>query len=243
VKVADISNPKDPEFSKALAALRRQAGAVSKRRKPASKKEETALRTPSGPGTHVLEIGVELLGVDPPIWRRIEIDADCTFWDLHFAIQGAMGWKNIHLFAFEVDSPEGRIEIGVPVDGIPLLPGWTVGVHETLTRARGSALYHYDLGDDWTHRITLFDRKPAAPGRTYPRCAAGKRACPPEGCGGPRGYRDFLHALRDPRHDQHVEMTAGFADEAGRPFDPEKFHPRDARFEDPNQHLRNPFRM
>ena len=38
-----------------------------------------------------LQLKVELLDIRPPIWRRIEIPATYTFWDLHVAIQDAMG--------------------------------------------------------------------------------------------------------------------------------------------------------
>lgn len=44
---------------------------------------------------HVLRIKVTLLGVKPPVWRRILVPCDYTFWDLHVAIQDAMGWTDI----------------------------------------------------------------------------------------------------------------------------------------------------
>src|SRR5712671_3053157 len=40
----------------------------------------------------------------------------------------------------------------------------------------------------------------------YPRCIAGKRACPPEDCGGPWDYAEFLEAIRDPKHERHEEL-------------------------------------
>jgi hypothetical protein len=35
---------------------------------------------------------IELEGIDPPIWRRIRVPSSYSFWDLHVAIQDAMGW-------------------------------------------------------------------------------------------------------------------------------------------------------
>jgi hypothetical protein len=32
-----------------------------------------------------------LTGTDPLIWRRIQVPLDHSFWDLHVAIQDAMG--------------------------------------------------------------------------------------------------------------------------------------------------------
>ena len=47
----------------------------------------------------------------------------------------------------------------------------------------------------------------------------GKRACPPEDCGGIWGYASFLEALQDPQHPEHEEMV----DWVGGEFDPEAF--------------------
>ena len=50
-------------------------------------------------------------------------------------------------------------------------------------------------------------------------CLTGKRACPPEDCGGIWGYADFLDAIQDPQHPEHEEMLAW----VGGEFDPEAF--------------------
>ena len=58
----------------------------------------------------VLQIRIELLGIPPDgqpnIWRRIQIEAGCSFWDLHVAIQNAMGWTDSHLHMFRVEDPQ-----------------------------------------------------------------------------------------------------------------------------------------
>lgn len=54
-------------------------------------------------------------------------------------------------------------------------------------------------------------------------CLEGKRACPPEDCGGPWGYVDYLAAIADADHEQHEEML-----EWRRPFRPEAFDPKKA---------------
>ncbi len=64
---------------------------------------------------NILQFRIELLEIAPPIWRRIQVPADSSFWDLHVAIQDAMGWTDHHLHAFELDDPKkGRCEIGIP---------------------------------------------------------------------------------------------------------------------------------
>ena len=58
----------------------------------------------------VLQLRVALLGVEPGVWRRIQVPGESTFWDLHVAIQDAMGWTDSHLHEFRVADPgsEGR---------------------------------------------------------------------------------------------------------------------------------------
>ena len=57
------------------------------------------------------------------------------------------------------------------------------------------------------------------PGVHYPLCLTGKRACPPEDCGGPWGYEHLLEVLRDPQHEEHDELIEWVGD----PLDPEAF--------------------
>jgi len=53
----------------------------------------------------VLQFLIVLLGVDPLVWRRIRIPTHYSFWDLHVAIQDAMGWLDYHLHKFKLNSP------------------------------------------------------------------------------------------------------------------------------------------
>ena len=67
-------------------------------------------------------------------------------------------------------------------------------------------VYEYDFGDSWHHKIVLEKILPHDPNISLPRCTAGKRACPPEDCGGVWGYESFLEAIGDPKHPEHEEM-------------------------------------
>ena len=60
----------------------------------------------------VFQIRIELLGVEPPIWRRIEVPEHYSFWDLHVAIQDAMGWQDSHVHHFRLIGSE--LVIGIP---------------------------------------------------------------------------------------------------------------------------------
>lgn len=60
---------------------------------------------------------------------------------------------------------------------------------------------------------------PSEEDQPYPRCLTGKRACPPEDCGGPWGYAEFLEALADPAHESHASLLEWL----GGNFDPAAF--------------------
>ena len=60
---------------------------------------------------------------------------------------------------------------------------------------------------------------PLDEGKRYPVCLTGKRARPPEDCGGVWGYASFLEAIHDPEHPEHEEMLEWIGSE----FDPEVF--------------------
>jgi hypothetical protein len=67
----------------------------------------------------VYQFKVTLKGSKPPIWRRIQVPETYTFWDLHVAIQDAMGWLDCHLNEFEIVDPSTgstglRRLIGIP---------------------------------------------------------------------------------------------------------------------------------
>ena len=181
----------------------------------------------------VMQFRVELLGIEPPIWRRIQTPSESTFWELHVAIQDAMGWQDYHLHEFSFLGTEDRV--GIPLDDDPLaiLPGWEHRVRQYLTYGVPLALYQYDFGDSWFHEIR-FEKSMRTDGRRkYPRCLAGARRCPPEDCGGLGGYAEFLEAISNPKHPEHKS----YLEWVGGHFDPEAFEARKVRFSDPEARL------
>ena len=65
----------------------------------------------------------------------------------------------------------------------------------------------------------------------YPRCIAGKRACPPEDCGGVGGYYNLLEIIADPTHDEYEEMMEWL----GGGYNPEAFDPTKVEFTIPKR--------
>lgn len=191
----------------------------------------------------IYQFKVVLLRVEPPVWRRIQVPASYTFWDLHVAIQDAMGWWDYHLHEFEILNPTtgDRDRIGIPSDEyapeLQWLAGWEIPISSYFSLQNPEAIYTYDFGDDWHHSVALEDVLPRDPDAEYPRCLAGERACPPEDCGGVYGYADFLEAFQDPQHEEHDRMLEW----VGGSFDPEHFDPDEVAFDDPDKRWRIAF--
>ena len=195
-------------------------------------------------GNPVLQIRIELQHVAPLIWRRLQMPGDCTFWDLHVAIQSAFAWNDTHLHEFRpVGQRDGHPRLGMPLDDFdenPPLPGWEHRVADVLTPANPRLEYEYDFGDGWEHLIVLEEILQAAPGKAYPRCTAGERSAPPDDCGGPHGYESLLETLADPEDPDHDSSHAWASSQKGRRgrFDPEAFDEQKVKFANPAPRLK-----
>jgi len=147
---------------------------------------------------------VELLDIDPLIWRRIRVPRSVTFKQLHKILQVVLGWQDSHLHEFRagdlllgmkgVDEPGER-------DNVQDEDDWSL--KELLDTGVTEFEYVYDFGDDWVHRVVLEPAtRSGAPGPA-PLSLAGENACPPEDVGGPHLYREFLEAIANPKHKEH----------------------------------------
>lgn len=187
---------------------------------------------------------IVLPSTDPLVWRRIQIPESYSFWDLHVAIQDAMGWLDCHLHEFRIvlDFKSGRIgRFGISVDDMleqpPVQPDWTVKVTDVVSRGDLPILYVYDFGDDWRHAVMYEGGVQLDRSATYPRCISGARKCPPEDCGGVHGYEELLEAIRDPKHERHSELLEWL----GGSFDPDDFDATTVTFDDPKERWKNAF--
>ena len=45
----------------------------------------------------IYQFKIKLKHIKPEIWRVIQVPESYTFWDLHVAIQDAMGWQDCRL--------------------------------------------------------------------------------------------------------------------------------------------------
>jgi hypothetical protein len=158
-------------------SLQRWIAQIANPKKPKSK-----ART-----NNLYQFKITLLDTKPPIWRRIQVE-DCTLGELHEHIQSAMGWTNSHLHQFEIEGERyGDPELlNDGMDDLEFKDSTTTRVSAILpaNSKRFRFTYEYDFGDGWEHEI-LFEGSPAPePGKKYPICLEGGRACPPEDIGG-----------------------------------------------------------
>ena len=187
---------------------------------------------------------VSLLDIEPEIWRLVEVPETYTFWDLHVAIQDAMGWLDYHLHAFVPDTlrDSGAVRIGIPEGPIDdeYQAGWTVPIARYFANPGNAARYDYDFGDAWSHEVRLVAVEPRERGVKYPRCVGGKRACPPEDCGGVPGYYRLLEVLADPHDIEHEEMVEWLKGHAKNyfPYRPDAFDAAAVRFWNPKKRWR-----
>jgi hypothetical protein len=116
-----------------------------------------------------------------------------------------MGWTNSHLHQFCV----GRQYFGVPdpddLWGTPTISERKVRL-EQIAGATSRFAYEYDFGDGWTHDIVIEHAEPLTEDILQQICLDGRRACPPEDCGGPSGYANIIEALSNPKHPEHAEQ-------------------------------------
>ena len=183
--------------------------------------------------TNVYQYKITLMDIQPQIWRIIEVTETYTFWDLHVAIQDAMGWEDYHLHDFKIVNPSTgmKAEIGIPDEEFEreILPDTKQKIADWFSLENRLAEYTYDYGDSWHHTVKLEKILPRDENVTYPRCVDGKRACPPEDCGGTRSYEQLLEIIKDENHEEYERMMEWLGGE----FDSEHFDVKEVIFDDP----------
>ena len=193
--------------------LRQLAGALSRfgvRSGEQVRPRRPELRRPRLTELQRFVMRVDLRHAKPPIWRRLEVRSDLTLDVVHRVLQAAFGWTDSHLWRFalggdpfspssqvflcpwDVEEGEFEDEGGIPAAAVRLdeavqIPG------ETL-----SYDYDYDYGDNWELTLRLENVLPAAAGAPSAVAVDGRRAAPPEDCGGRRTADELAEVLDEP---------------------------------------------
>lgn len=139
---------------------------------------------PASPATdRVYQLRAVLRGVSPLIWRRLLVRGDSTVADLHRTLQVAFGCSDEHLYRFIVHGRLHGTDSRVDPRRMRLA---ALGL-----RIRERFLYEYDFIDGWQHEVRLEQILPLNARRRYPVCIGGRRAAPPEDCGGPWAFLEL----------------------------------------------------
>ena len=164
---------------------------------------------------------IKLIGTDPMVTRTFKVSSESSMYVLHHIIQVVMGWKNYHLYQFEVGElviADKRLwdeeEMG------PITDVKDVSVGEVFTKVGTTAVYEYDFGDGWMHHLELVDRSIHPTQEVLPLVVSGENACPPEDCGGIHGYKELLEVLKNPKNPEYRETKVW----VGSKFNPTNFN-------------------
>ncbi len=135
------------------------------------------------------------------IWRRLLVSSDSTIEDLHYTVQLAMGWEDLHLHHFIIHGKQ----YGITQPGGTLFDERANEVRLSTFgfREKEKFFYEYDFSISpvmgtwrywWRHLIRVEAILTPVPKKIYPICTGGKGVCPPENCGGPW---DFMKAREE----------------------------------------------
>jgi hypothetical protein len=144
-------------------------------------------------------VRADLRETKPPVWRRLDISSSLLLDELHAVLQGAFGLTDSHLHQF-VAGPSPHDELSTlflcawdvedgDTDGIDERE---VRVDELLVDPGDGLFYEYDFGDGWEFTLTLEKVLERNEGEPRARCVDGRRAGPPEDCGGIPGFEELV---------------------------------------------------
>ena len=160
-------------------------------------------------------VKIFLYEVEPLIWRRVSVPETETFADLHRIIQKAMGWHDEQAHQFRYGKGKSLTNViadtqeqVAPGDHFQDEKDITVADFVGRRRLPIRLMYRYDFFDDWTHELVIEEKQE---NQETLEMIGGERACPPEDCGGPFGYKECIE---------------GFAEWLDDDYDPEVFDVR-----------------
>lgn len=179
----------------------------------------------------LFQFKIQIKGITkPPVWRKVVVPADFTFFRFHHVIQEAFGWENYHLFEFSDKEYQSNIRISVPVEDDFFDPDFFADVRDA-SKVKLSDIfaddfrklfYVYDFGDSWAHEITLESISDDKQKQAV--CLSGKGACPPEDCGGIYGYEGMKEVFRTmPESEEADSYREWLGMEAGEIWDAKSF--------------------
>ncbi|MCF7872450.1 plasmid pRiA4b ORF-3 family protein [Candidatus Woesearchaeota archaeon] len=166
---------------------------------------------------NVLQIKAEIESITPKIWRRFLVKDNITFDKLHETIQIVMGWSNYHLYSFYTDNEQ----IGISNKFIENESNSKKIKLKDKLSLKQKFNYTYDFGDTWEHVLIVEKILDNNNSYLFPTCISGKRAGPPEDCGGYNGYYRLMEIKKNKKHPEYNDMIKEWL---GEDFDFEHFN-------------------
>lgn len=148
----------------------------------------SALEIPKQP-VEIYQFRLWIKNISPMIWRRLLIRDDQTIADFHECVQIIMGWSNYYLHQFRIQGKAYGISY---IGGIGFSDNARkVSLKQFNFRLNEKFIYEYNFFVNWECEIRLEKRLSLNPKNIYPRCTDGKRAAPPEDCGGSDAFMEL----------------------------------------------------
>lgn len=202
---AAISGAELDDLRQLVGELSVLGGVASQQASPSRSPE---LRRPPLVGLRIFHVRVDLKRSRPAIWRRLELRSDLTLDVVHRVLQAAFSWTDTHLWRFSLGGePFDRagqaflcpwdVQEGDPGD-VGAVPASEVRLDETMQDIGDALHYVYDYGDSWELILRLEDVSAARAVCPSAVLVAGRRAAPPEDCGGVTDGASLAELLEDP---------------------------------------------
>ncbi|GAE94943.1 hypothetical protein JCM21714_4144 [Gracilibacillus boraciitolerans JCM 21714] len=134
----------------------------------------------------MFQLKITLESTENPVWRRVLVDPESTFADLHDLIQTAFEWEEMHLHLFQVTDKQNNNLLIQAIDeealdsSLDALDEEEVLLSDIFHQPKDHARYIYDLGDNWEHQIELEEIIPKSQNFGLPVCIEAKGIAPEE---------------------------------------------------------------
>lgn len=151
------------------------------------------------------QMKITIKGSKPPVWRRILIPKDSSFYQLHETIQALFGWMDYHLYVFDI--PKLNIQIGGDALDEDIFHKVQRDNEHALFEYLDEGMkftYTYDFGDDWTHQIVV--EKEIEMEALHPVLVKWKGDNFAEDAGNVWGYDDIVTRSQNTANPEHQEL-------------------------------------
>ena len=125
----------------------------------------------------IFQLKIKLLNTKPFIWRRVQVRANCTFWDLHVVIRDAMEWSDGQPHYFKLVDNQNKNSIirsyldDYNTNNFPL--SWNIHIKKYLLNKRYIIYYVYGTNENHVHSIYLEKTLYKKLHVRYPICLSG----------------------------------------------------------------------